>query len=415
MFYYRIEDKVTISFSSLLGFAEISEKEAKSIPGMIYFVCDHPPERFRRCFAASDISLPFLEKEDIYLLVKPNTDTAELPSWLKERISLGQASVINMAYPKWRYALNGTIPDRWRVNIAGLGDVGGILLTGLRLLGGKTIQEIGIYDTDINKVNRWEYEANQILTPFNDILYPEVKAISPEQVFDCDIFVFCVSLGVPPVGQEEKDVRLAQFAGNSRVINHYAQMAREKDFQGIFAVVSDPVDLLCKSALEASNRNDRGITDYLGLAPEQIRGYGLGVMNARAEYFARRNKETAAYLREGRAYGPHGEGLIIANSIGNYDASLSEYLTEKARKANLDVRGFGYKPYVAPALSSGALSLLATMEGKWHYSATYMGGVYMGAKNRLTPAGTELERLDLPGELIRKLEEIYYMLGSYEL
>lgn len=415
MFYYLMDDKVLVSMTLRSGFKGISETEAQDTRGIVYFLCDQSPERFRRSFAATDTSLPFLNAEGINLLVQPEKNDDPLPSWLEEKIHLGHASVVNISYPKWRDVLKSKIPDQWRVNIVGLGDVGGTLLTGMRLLGGETIGEIGIYDKDQDKVNRWDYEANQIFSPFYDTPYPNIRGVSEAQVFDCDIFVFCVSGGVPPVGREQKDVRLAQFKGNARIVNLYAQMAREKGFKGIFAVVSDPVDLLCKSALTASNTDESGRKDYLGLAPEQIRGYGLGVMNARAVYFARMNRETAGYLMEGRAYGPHGEGLVIANSIEKYEAGLSQYLTDKARKANLDVRNLGYKPYVAPALSSGTLSLLATMEGKWHYSATFMGGVFMGAKNRLTTTGTELERLALPEGLMKKLNETYELLRSYQL
>ncbi len=39
----------------------------------------------------------------------------------------------------------------------------------------------------------------------------------------------------------------------------------------------------------------------------------------------------------------------------------------------------------------------------------------MGAKNRLTAAGTEIERLALPEDLIRRLTETYELLGSYQL
>ena len=135
-------------------------------------------------------------------------------------------------------------------------------------------------------------------------------------------------------------------------------------------------------------------------------------MNGRAVYYASKNPLTASYDAEGRAFGPHGQGLIIANSIENYDEKLSEYLTEKTLGANLEVRAVGYKPFIAPALSSGALSIIATIKGNWHYSATYIGGAYMGAKNRLTPSGTELERLNLPVELERKLEETFERLAD---
>jgi hypothetical protein len=416
MFYYLIHNRLVVSLEPLNQFKEIGETQAKTIPGKVYFAYRKDPERFRRSFALTDISLVFLEEEGINLLVSPEkVNDYPIAPWIRKRINDGLATAVNIAYPNWQNVLINKLPDdQWRINIIGLGDVGGTLLSGLRLLGGKKIRVIGIYDQDRKKVDRWVYEANQILAPFCDTDYPQVIGISQGDIFNCDIFVFCVSAGVPPVGQEEKDVRLAQLEGNARIVKFYAQMARETGFPGIFAVMSDPVDLLCRSAFDASNRDEKGSKDYLGLAPEQIRGYGLGVMNARTAYYAQKKPETKRYLSEGRAYGPHGDGLVIANSIENYDDILSQYLTEKACKANLKVRSLGFKPYVAPALSSGALPLLATMEGKWHYSATFMGGVFMGAKNRLTPAGTELERLPLPEKLINRLQDTYERLGRYQ-
>ena len=53
------------------------------------------------------------------------------------------------------------------------------------------------------------------------------------------------------------------------------------------------------------------------------------------------------YIEEGRVFGPHGEGLIVANSIKNYNEEISNYLTDKTINANKEVRGFGYKPFVA--------------------------------------------------------------------
>ena len=136
-----------------------------------------------------------------------------------------------------------------------------------------------------------------------------------------------------------------------------------------------------------------GGPDGTGLRPCQVRGFGLGVMHARALYFARKDPRFAAYLTEGRAFGPHGEDLVLANSIDRYDDALSRELTERVAHANLEMRKLGYKPYVAPALSSGALSLLALLRGQWHYSSVYDGQVFMGCRNRLTPAGIETEPL----------------------
>ena len=106
---------------------------------------------------------------------------------------------------------------------------------------------------------------------------PEVRMLEQDELFDCDMFVFCASKGVPPVGAAG-DVRMAQLEANSQLVGIYADMAVKAGFGGIFAVVSDPVDPLCKAAVLS------------GLAPEQVQGYGLGVMNGRASYFAAKDQ-----------------------------------------------------------------------------------------------------------------------------
>ena len=80
-------------------------------------------------------------------------------------------------------------------------------------------------------------------------------------------------------------------------------------------------------------------------------------MHARATYFSKCNQAFSSYLKEGRAFGPHGEGLVIANSIENYDEEISLKLTTLTKEANLAVRACGFKPFIAPSLSSGAISL----------------------------------------------------------
>ena len=84
--------------------------------------------------------------------------------------------------------------------------------------------------------------------------------------------------------------------------------------------------------------------------------------------------------------------------------ALSRELTRLTVTANLKMREIGFKPYVAPALSSGALSLLLCLRGQWHCSSTYLDGVFMGARNRVLPTGTELERLPLPQALRDRLQ-----------
>ena len=91
------------------------------------------------------------------------------------------------------------------------------------------------------------------------------------------------------------------------------------------------------------------------------------------------------YLTEGRAFGPHGQDLVIADSLEHYNDELSRELTRKTVTCNLAVRELGYKPYIAPALSSAAISILLTLRGAWHYGSLYLGderGAFLGMKNR---------------------------------
>ena len=224
-------------------------------------------------------------------------------------------------------------------------------------------------------------------------------------MFGCDVFLFCASRFVPDTAVKDGDVRMAQYELNRPLAASYGRMAREAGFKGMFCVVSDPVDPLCRAALLESNRNENGELDYKGLFPYQVRGFGLGVMNARARYYAEKDPRFVDFLIDGRTFGPHGEGLIVANSVSRYDDALSRELTEKTKHANLDMRQLGYKPYVAPALSSGALSLLGCLRGAWHCSSTYLDGVFMGAQNRVAPNGPQLERLPLPGALLERIRE----------
>lgn len=413
MFYYKHCNKLLFSFQEYEGIHRITEEEVKHCKELIYFLYSMDPIKSRRSFCIDDFSLLHLREEGLNLLqINSAKDFHEKPvDWLAGKIEARKVMAINTEFPNWQERLLYTPPSKWRVNIAGLGDVGGTLLMGLHLMGGEYIDSIGVYDRTTDKKQRWCYEMNQVYCPGN-LSFPEVNAIDEDQLFDCDMFVFCIAKGVPPIGTEVKDVRMIQFEENAKIIKTFGKKARKNNFKGIFAVVSDPVDLLCKALLNASNQDDAGNYDFKGLAPEQIRGYGLGVMHARAVYYAKENPKTLHYLEEGRAFGPHGEDLIIADSIHHYNESLSLYLTNKAKTANLEIRKTGFKPYIAPALSSGSLSILATIKGDWHYSATYMGGVYMGAKNRLNSSGIEIERLYLPELLLKRLENTYLKLEA---
>lgn len=335
--------------------------------------------------------------------------------------------------------------DRKTVTIAGLGDVGRTVALGLALACGDVVGRIRLYDLQRNQCERMEIEIGQMRDPAGDVRIPAVEVAETENLFDTDVFLFCVARAVPPVGSGVTDVRMAQYAVNRPIVMSYAEMAGNAGYTGLFGVVSDPVDLLCAAALDAQVRVQQGIpqacvqSEQSGLdaqaqvpqeilqecvqrnqigvdtqlphpmSPYQIQGFGLGVMAGRAAYYAARDPRYAQFLAEGRLYGPHGKDLVIANSAdpAYYDDALSKELTERVVTANQEVRALGFKPFMAPAISSAALTVRAVLLGKWNYSAQYLGGVYYGAWNRTTVDGVEREETEIPDALWERVRTAY--------
>ena len=400
MYHYYTYDGRTLCSAGALPYPEIS---ALPETGEVLWVFHRPPLSGRETFPVADPAQLRAREGAASLCAAPGA--AGLPRELTNAIRAGRVRAVNLAHPRFE-ELTAPLPrpEKVRVNLLALGDVGSTLLMGLRLMGGDVISSIGICDLREGVAQRWEFELNQIQLPGPYDVLPPVEIVSPEQLFDGDVFLFCASRFVPDTAVKTGDVRMAQYRLNRELAALYAQKARQARYRGLFCVVSDPVDPLCRAVLTESNRAPSGEMDYQGLFSHQVRGFGLGVMNARAAYYARKDPRFASFLTEGRSFCPHGEDLVIANSIRNYDDALSRRLTEQAVRANLRMRELGFKPYIAPALSSGALSLLLCLRGRWHCSSTYLDGVFMGARNRVLPTGTELERLPLPQALQDRLQ-----------
>lgn len=400
MYHYYTYDGRTLCSAGALPYPEIS---ALPETGEVLWVFHRPPLSGRDTFPVTDPA-QLTEREGVAsLCAAPGPEG--LPRELTNAIRAGRVRAVNLAHPRFEELMAPLPrPEKVRVNLLALGDVGSTLLMGLRLMGGDVISSIGICDLREGVAQRWEFELNQIQLPGPYDALPPVEIVSPEQLFDGDVFLFCASRFVPDTAVKTGDVRMAQYRLNRELAALYAQKARQARYRGLFCVVSDPVDPLCRAVLTESNRAPSGEMDYQGLFSHQVRGFGLGVMNARAAYYARKDPRFASFLTEGRSFGPHGEDLVIANSIRHYDDDLSRQLTEQAVRANLQMRELGFKPYIAPALSSGALSLLLCLRGQWHCSSTYLDGVFMGARNRVLPTGTELERLPLPQALRDRLQ-----------
>ena len=403
MFYYYEKDgKILASDRSDLPYTPGTPRAGEPI----YYLVEGDPILGRGSFK---VNAPgqLLAPHSLEVLDSSRLPQLELDAPLSAALDAGQLTAVNTGRIGWESIL-AAAPNtgKKRVHILAIGDVGSTLLTGLKLLGGDMISTIGICDLSDQITARWEFEMGQINLPWDYNAFPDVEVVKPENLFDCDVFVFVASKGIPPVGSQVKDVRMAQFENNAAIVKTYARMARKANFQGLWCAVSDPVDPLAKTAYLESNKDEDGNWDGKGLRPEQVQGYGLGVMNARAAYFAKRDEKLSSFLTEGRSFGPHGTGLFIANSIENYNEEISQELTHKTVTANLVMREIGFKPYVAPALASGALSILLTLRGEWHCGSVFLDGIFMGCKNRYTPAGVETELLPhIPDPLFAHIQE----------
>ena len=432
MYYYIIGDKICCSFNGNLSY----ERAEMPHPGTpLTFLFEREPGTGRESFKVNSPLLLFQEAENVSWLssrkleaqaetmkkkLAESTEKAagsgasesgapakmncELDEAVKAAIDQGMMRAVNRLHPDFETILaEKPQKTKKRVHVLAIGDVGSTLLTGLHLLGGDCISSIGICDISDKVTARWEFEENQIAYPWAYDALPEVDVVKPEDLFKCDVFVFVASKGIPPVGSGVKDVRMYQFENNSKIVAQYARQARAEHFKGLFAVVSDPVDPLAKTAWLESNKDENGVLDLKGLRPEQVQGFGLGVMNARAAYYAKRDGRFSQFLTEGRSFGPHGQDLVIADSIENYNDALSKELTQLTVTANLHMRAIGFKPFIAPAYSSGAISLILMMRGEWHCGSVFMGGIFMGVKNRYTEYGLETEILPLPDALYERI------------
>ncbi|WDC84156.1 hypothetical protein PL321_18150 [Caloramator sp. mosi_1] len=138
-------------------------------------------------------------------------------------------------------------------------------------------------------------------------------------------------------------------------------------------------------------------------------------MYARALYYAQ--KMNLDYFKDkGRAFGPHGKDLVVADNIENYNHQISLKLTELTTNANIEVRKTGFKPYIAPALSSGALSILACLKGEWHFSTVAIGNAFLGIKNRLTKYGVEIETYEnMDNRLLERIKRSYERLVEFDV
>ena len=180
---YKIKDNILLTNDECLPYKEISYREAEESTGKIYLSFDKSPLNYRSLFKIIKENLIDSYKEGVEILNSSSPDLFSYPSFIKKAIEDGRAFGVNSSYNDYHKFLSSEEKDRpLRVNIIGLGDVGGILATGLRLLGNDIISSIGLYDRDYNKIDRWYQELSSINSPTLSFT-PEIHALKEEEVF----------------------------------------------------------------------------------------------------------------------------------------------------------------------------------------------------------------------------------------
>ena len=76
------------------------------------------------------------------------------------------------------------------------------------------------------------------------------------------------------------------------------------------------------------------------------------------------------------------------------------------------VRETGFEPYIAPAVTSGAIAILENLRGRWQYSSAWFGGAFLGMRNRRTEEGLEIEDLAMDDRLFARIERAYQNLEN---
>jgi len=129
MHFYRYCNKVLFSNDNYDFENKISEEEAIKEKDIIYYLAKKEIGRYNRTFCLSDASLFNLHQEELNLLNIVDVDeNVKIPQWISEKINNRQLQWVNTNYPEWESILYMKAKNKWRINIAGLGDVGGILL-----------------------------------------------------------------------------------------------------------------------------------------------------------------------------------------------------------------------------------------------------------------------------------------------
>jgi len=151
MYYYKINEKFCFSIETL-DYNEISKEVFEKTEDKIFFLKRMPLGSTKNSLLIQDVKELSIGKETIGKISLKNIEKSiEVNDFIEKKITEGKVVLINLSYG---LNFNDENPRKKTVTILGLGDVGGTLLLGLRLLGKDIIEEIRLFDLNEDKIKR---------------------------------------------------------------------------------------------------------------------------------------------------------------------------------------------------------------------------------------------------------------------
>ena len=160
MFYYSVDGRICCSPNGELPYEKIA---CPTRADALFYLMDRSAQNSRASFSPTCAGQLLADSENASALNSTALPQDETDAFLAECIAADKVRAINLNHPRFTELFTPAAPKRKaRINILALGDVGGTMLTGLRLLGGDVVDSVGICDLSPAMSARSEIEANQI-------------------------------------------------------------------------------------------------------------------------------------------------------------------------------------------------------------------------------------------------------------
>src|SRR3989339_399354 len=367
-----------------------------------------------------------------------------------------QVICVNNRYPDravrgWLERAIEPDPNAGNIGVIGMGAIGYHMVQGM--VAAQTVLAEAGHDSPFRKINILQdphpsfpgrmLEVRHTLNA-GDLEFEVFDADNIARFFQQSSIVLCIfSGGIPHLDHKDPaqgDVRMMQFRGNQELLGKFVNDAERADFRGTLVVVSDPPEHLASSAVrDNAARVHHGTSIKNGLLGNHQIIAQAGVTNtARAEQFIRelmKNEGRAEgyacdnddklerllseFRINGGAFGPHGQGTVIANSTGpDFDARLSDWLAKRGGTANYDVRQGNKLPADAPA-SNLIIALQRMLGGRVMPVSLLVGDVVTGVQAVYDPRTASFSVVPYPDanpDLIKRVENAANLVKStYEI